>query len=194
MRDVSHPLRRASGFTLSELLITLWILGVIATYTIPKVLSAQQDRRINAIAKEAFGTISQARMRHEAAGLLNSNTNARDLTPYLNYVQVKTTGSIDDRPTGTSINCLSTRPCLVLHSGAILQPLDEYFSGTATTNYIPFTLDPDGVYTGQADSLRIFIYYNGRIVSRNNVLPNSASNVTTIQPVTNGDPAWFSWD
>lgn len=33
------------GFTLAELLIALGILGVIATFTIPKILSAQQDSK-----------------------------------------------------------------------------------------------------------------------------------------------------
>ncbi|MBL8031855.1 MAG: prepilin-type N-terminal cleavage/methylation domain-containing protein [Candidatus Doudnabacteria bacterium] len=48
---------RVKGFTLAELLIALVILGVIATFTIPKVLYANQNTKYNAIAKEAMGTI-----------------------------------------------------------------------------------------------------------------------------------------
>lgn len=48
------------GFTLAELLIALSILGVIATFTIPKVLQSQQNGKYNTMAKEAIATISQA--------------------------------------------------------------------------------------------------------------------------------------
>lgn len=47
--------RTQSGFTLAELLIALTILGVIATFTIPKILTAQQASTYNAIAKETMG-------------------------------------------------------------------------------------------------------------------------------------------
>jgi hypothetical protein len=56
-------------------------------------------------------------------------------------------------------------------------------------------MDPDGVDTGKADSLRIMIYYNGRLVDRNNCLPGSVSSGgTVINPITNGTPDWFSWN
>lgn len=40
------------AFTLAELLIALAILGVIATFTIPKILATQQTQQYNAIAKD----------------------------------------------------------------------------------------------------------------------------------------------
>lgn len=47
------------GFTLAELLIALGILGVIATFTIPKVLSVQQDARKKAVIKEVVAILNQ---------------------------------------------------------------------------------------------------------------------------------------
>lgn len=48
------------AFTLAELLIALGILGVIATFTIPKVLQSQTDARFKVSAKEAVGVVSTA--------------------------------------------------------------------------------------------------------------------------------------
>jgi prepilin-type N-terminal cleavage/methylation domain-containing protein len=187
--------RCMGGFTLAELLISLAILGVIATFTIPKVLNSQQSSRNNAIAKEAMGTIEAAYQQHKLNGQLSSNTTGADLTQYINYVLVSTGINIDDRPGGGgNIGCIGGAwPCLKLHNGAILQPMGDSFGGTSTTNYIPFTLDPDGIYTGAEDSLRIVLYYNGKITSRNNCQTGSVSSVGLCGPMTGGDPAWFSW-
>ena len=53
--------RRSSlGFTLAELLISLAILGVIATFTIPKILTSQQNSQKAAVTKEVIAMISGA--------------------------------------------------------------------------------------------------------------------------------------
>lgn len=49
-----------TGFTLAELLISLAILGLIATFTIPKIMSAQQNNEYSAIAQEDIATLSAA--------------------------------------------------------------------------------------------------------------------------------------
>lgn len=47
------------GFTLSELLIALAILGVIATFTIPKILVAQQEQKKLAVMKETISMLNE---------------------------------------------------------------------------------------------------------------------------------------
>jgi prepilin-type N-terminal cleavage/methylation domain-containing protein len=48
------------GFTLAELLIALTILGEIAAFTIPKIISSQQNGQKRAVTKEMIAMFSAA--------------------------------------------------------------------------------------------------------------------------------------
>lgn len=190
------------GFTLAELLIALAILGVIAVFTIPKVLLAQQDAKSTAIGKEVAGMISGA----YAAYRLNNTTvtsgvTVADLLPYMNYVAIDTATEIDRLHEGTTLTCgASTDRCIRLHNGAILRYTEgQSFAGTATTNAIPFTLDPDGRVTdgttnGPGKSVNIYLYYNGKLRTMGTAEPGTVNSVGTVNPVPAWDPPWFSWD
>ena len=99
-------MRRLNGFTLAELLIALVILGLIATFTIPKVLQSQQNAQYKSSAKEVASMISGA---YQAA--LSTGKNkiyVYDLTPYMNYVAVDTVSQFNDPETlgyGTPGQC-----------------------------------------------------------------------------------------
>ncbi len=54
------PNKGRQGFTLAELLIALAILGLIATFAIPKLLASQQDTKRRAIMQEAISALSAA--------------------------------------------------------------------------------------------------------------------------------------
>lgn len=58
------------GFTLAELLIALAILGVIATFTIPKVLSNQADAKKKAVYRETLATLSDIVYQGQITGAL----------------------------------------------------------------------------------------------------------------------------
>lgn len=59
-------LRNKKGFTLAEVLITLGIIGVVATFTIPVLMNSIQDAQFKTAYKKAFSVASQAWM--SAAG------------------------------------------------------------------------------------------------------------------------------
>jgi prepilin-type N-terminal cleavage/methylation domain-containing protein len=192
--------RSALGFTLAELLIALAILGVIATFTIPKIIVGQQNSSYNAIAKEAAATISAAYQQAKLAGTVSTSTKASDLTPYMNYIKYDTSGTIlDNYQTATFSTCNTFSPCVKLHSGGTLVLYDAAsFSGSNTTNAIWFVFDPDSVYSGTTNgpgkAVDFALYYDGRLSSLARISANTVSADGTRNPNASYDPSWFNWD
>jgi len=190
----------SNGFTLAELLIALSILGVIATFTIPKILQSTSDQTDNSIAKEAVSMVSQAYQAYRLSNTVTSATGFSDLTPYMNYVTVDTLNTvvIDRAYNDTTTACSSTYPCLRLHNGArILYTPADTFGGTGALNSIYFYLDPDGVSnpstTGPGKSVLFFMYYSGRVTTYGTILSNTIAGGGTYNPVPTADPPWFNW-
>jgi prepilin-type N-terminal cleavage/methylation domain-containing protein len=192
----------SSGFTLAELLVALAILGEIATFTIPKVLTASQNQKNNAIARETAAMVSSAYGVYTLQNQYNTTAGIANITQYMNYVAVDTSSSMDTvYGAGGTQNCSTNGgTCLKLHNGAFLQywPAD-YFSGTSSTNGIPFWVDPDGRLTdtsasGTEKSIRFVLYYNGRVTDMQNIVPGTAySNGGALTMGPSASPPWFSW-
>ncbi|HEY9745722.1 MAG TPA: type II secretion system protein [Oculatellaceae cyanobacterium] len=192
------PLTSKSAFTLAELLIALSLLGVIATFTIPKVLQTQQDRRFNAIAKEAAGMISEAYLAYQKEhGTVPTTLVPSQLTPYMNYVAFDTSTVIDNAPGQGTQTCSIQNPCVRLHNGAIIDFRDNnHFGGNATTNAISFHVDPDGQVSPAGSNgyaVHFFLYYNGRLTTKGNLLPGTANSGGTHLANPIWDPTWFQW-
>lgn len=194
--------KRLLGFALVELLIALAILSVVAVFTIPKVILAQQNQANNAKAKEVASIISVALQQLKLRSALTANTRTDDLTPLLNYVNVESGAVVDDFQGNSSASCAADGSgwnCLRLHNGAVFYywPGDQ-FCGTATTNGIPFRVDPDGRYSGTTNgpgkAVSFFLYYDGKITTEGTAFSNtswSCGHVTG--PVPSRDPPWFHW-
>lgn len=185
-----------TGFTLAELLIALAILGIIATFTIPKVLQAQQASHWNTAAKEIAAMASEAFHKHKLEGKLTSATRLSDLTPYMNYIEFDNTSVIDSTVISpNSFSCSSgSWDCLKLASGAIIAHEDNPFGGTTNLHCVRFWVDPNSVYDGgpprsSGRSVLMVIYYNGRLTSRSRMKAGSSC-----LGQANDDPYWFSWD
>ncbi len=196
------------GFTLAELLSALAILGVIATFTIPKVLSAQSQSTYNSLAKEAIGTISGAYAAYSLNNTVTSATTSADLTPYMNYVRVDTSTELDHVQNVSGTTSCAVTPlsgCLMLHGGAALRYSSGCFYGTSSLNIINFYFDPDGRVTGDTGTssttkgLSISLYANGRITTAGGRTTGSltgnavCSGSNAQNPDPAADPSWLSW-
>lgn len=190
---------RVAGFSITELLITLAILGVLATFAVPTLFqtpSSSATSKYNAMANDMAFMIATAYERYKASvGTVASDTTPGAITAYMNYVSVDTTNQIDG--TGTSESnrqCSSSNPCLVLHNGGKLfvgNTNDGNFSGNNTTNAVAFQFDPDGG-VGGGRSIKFMLYYDGYIKTRGAIRTGTRTSNGTYSASATADPEWFS--
>ncbi len=201
--------QKVMGFTLAELLISLAVLGVIATFTIPKVLNGQQDGQWNAIAKETVSMITGAYNAYRLENSPTAQTTIYDFTPYMNYVRVDTSALMDSNGGGTgTAQCGSSADviCLVLHNGGMVRfQGSRCFFGTTDKHSVSIALDPDGKVPGDTGingpgkTVDFWLYFNGRITSSEHLLTDTirgqggCGSAITYQPAAGRDPDWFEW-
>ena len=137
---------KQSGFTLTELLIALVLLGVIASFAIPKVLKATADQRKGAIIREAVSMLEDAYYGNRVEG--DNFATATDLYNYIindiNFIQSGTGdagtafgGAFDTAATACSDNV----GYILLPNGAIIAGLVTDAAG----DYHQICIDVDGV-------------------------------------------------
>jgi prepilin-type N-terminal cleavage/methylation domain-containing protein len=181
------------GFTLAELLIALAILGVIATFTIPKILTSTGTAQFRAVAKEAASIVSGGMQDYMTNYAVTGTSTSANVLSNINYVSSDQTSATT--VTGLPVACAAATPCLVLHNGAYLQYRGaDTFGGTATTNYLGFNLDPDGIKSNSTtDILTFALYYNGKLLTnRDTITGSTGATPLTLVTVTT-TPSWFSW-
>lgn len=195
----------ACGFTLAELLIALAILGVLATFTIPKILATQARSHSNSAAKEIAAAVSAAYNNYKTnLGTPVPSTATLDvIKPYINYLKQDTTSQVQDHPGASGVvwDCSSSSlTCLKLaNGGTVFWFNDQTFNGTGNTNGLTFYFDPDGANIGSivasnpSVSVCFILYYNGKVVDRNNALAGTNNSYWSVGPGSTYNPTWFSW-
>lgn len=125
-------LPRKAGFTLAELLIALGILGVLATFTIPKMISSQQSTQKKAVFQETIATLNEAFV----TGCLQNQITEANFGTYmrsrLNAVKLCSNSMADGCWFGTDLVGQSTTPGVILHNGAVVAGLDDSVGGSGT--------------------------------------------------------------
>jgi prepilin-type N-terminal cleavage/methylation domain-containing protein len=200
------PRIKTNGFSLTELLITLAIMSVIAVFTIPKLLQVTSSN-YNTQAHEVQKMLVQAYTKYK----LNDNTPTSafrfsDITPYINYIRVASGGEVaDNEPTWPGISCSAGwTGCLMLNTGGILQYSTLFsFGGTATTNGIYVLYDPNSqkfsgagvTANGPEKAVEFYLFYDGRVLTTGN-MPTpyyfDGSTITTDPPSAARVPVWWT--
>jgi prepilin-type N-terminal cleavage/methylation domain-containing protein len=197
----------ANGFTLSELLIALGILGLLSVFAIPKVLETMSGNTLEAHKRkgqEAAQLLTGAYARYKADKRVTASTKGVDFLEYLNYVRTDTSGATVDEYYGWgTVACDSSRVCYRLNNGGvfIMDPTEQFAGTDPTGNAVAFLFDPDGKVTAgggvntAGKATRFILHYNGKITTWAEVAPGSAnSNTVSWGAYVVSNPPWFSWD
>lgn len=194
-------MKSAKAFTLAELLIVLMILGVITTFTIPKVLTVQQNQKYNAVTKEAAAAVVEAYMKYKLSNSISAATNLQEhVIPFVNYIKIEPGEWIDQHP-GIAfpfVSCSNAGViCYQLASGAIIYTHEDIskLNGTGTNNAMEFMVDPSGRYEGTENSrsLSFWLYANGRLTTVEHINANTCNGSGCWSAVADGEPDWFRW-
>jgi prepilin-type N-terminal cleavage/methylation domain-containing protein len=192
-------LNAKKGFTLSELLVSLAVLGLIAAFAVPKVLTSVGNSTLIANAKEAISTVSGAyeALKADFNGMLPTTMGLNMQTGIPSKMSFNQRGDYIPGAIGApdqfnivAAPAAATNAVRFANNAVIaFNPADTFFTTTPRTAAIPnaqgrvaFEVDPDGV--GPNKGFSVILGYDGRVF-----IP---SNVALIQPFNGysavGDP------
>jgi prepilin-type N-terminal cleavage/methylation domain-containing protein len=158
---------RDKGFTLSEVLIALLLLGVLAAFAIPKLLQSVQDQQYNTLAKETQAMIVEAFTLYKAQNGDSGQINVDSFLALTNNLGADTTTDLNSLPTlPDNVTCAGgNTTCLRLKSGGVLfYTRGQYFpAGVRPANQVvTIGVDPNG-RRDNVKAIMFRLYASGKI-------------------------------
>ena len=200
------------GFTLSELLIALVLLGIIASLTVPKLLVSLNTKQANTLANDAKLLVSSAYADYAFGNPKPpSSFTLAALLPSLPYAkhlnEAGETVSIDCPPLGTSValGCSGSHPRVATlnpastdyvslrlkNGGVLVLPTSLSLGGRSPLHGLPFVVDYDGKASNRSDSVEFWLYSDGTVRTRQTLVANTVNSGGTFNPVPNADPTFL---
>jgi prepilin-type N-terminal cleavage/methylation domain-containing protein len=181
-----------NGFTMSELLIGLGILGLIAAFSVPKLLNVSNAALANAKVHKAAQAVVNGLERWTQENGRSASTTPADIMSVVQHNGLITDGrTVDWVPTeGTDFQCSLTASlgdryqglCYQMPDGAVLYfiALDYNTFGGNAANALYFGVDPDGITTDDdsnantSNATAFLVYRNGRLRDRGHLKVGNA--------------------
>lgn len=118
------------GFTYTELLMSLFLIGSMTTFAITKILTSYQNHQKLAVVREVVGTLNQVVYMGRVTGELSLENFGSYMRSHINAVKVCPSNSYTegcwDAVIQRDFGDESNQPGLVLHNGATLLGLDDW--------------------------------------------------------------------
>jgi prepilin-type N-terminal cleavage/methylation domain-containing protein len=149
------------GFTLAELLVTLSIIGLIATFTIPKVLYGIEETQSNAVLKDTFATFQQAMYNGWQTGAINHSSTL--MTTY-HYLLANLNYKLACVPNDPKPDCSpSSNYIIELHTGGGLSfsPYDNFGGGSVLHTWFYYKGKAIGSWFNKGTKIETYYRYAG---------------------------------
>ena len=190
---------KRKGFTLVELLIGLAVLGVIATFTIPKMLNLPAQQKALSVSKEAAAFVGEGLLHYKTSNAITASTGMTEIMSFLNTLPRQTTGDIDHKPGLGTLDCsYPGNHCYPLYSGAALFFTTDSnysrFGGVSSDHALLFSIDPDGKVS-DAKAVEFVLYTNGFLRTTGTMKSGTYNGGGgPWVPIASSDPDWFKWN
>lgn len=177
-------------------------MGLIATFTIPKVVTVAQNSDYKTRVQMAAALMVGAYNRYQVDNVVTGTFKAVNLTPYLNYTQFINDSSLTvdgKQNTVQTWTCDGVHPCVRLANGSVISFFQGQIDSVGTSNAIIFIVDPDGkvtdgTTTGPGRAVELYMYVtNGRVADVASIDNPTHCGIDYI-PRTTQLPPWFSWN
>jgi hypothetical protein len=204
-----RPFHLSAVKSWSSFLVILSLVVLFIAMSWPMIIQPFQHYHYNATANEAALMVSRAYHQYRNDHGLRANTDMESLLPYLKRAKREPFGMIDQvlsDPKGVpaKLTCSGVSPyvrCLRLKNGALLMyehnpnTLENGFGfgGYSSRHAITFSLDPDGHYTGEQNTVQFFLMADGRLHTLSDVPPKTQNAYRYYDPIPNTTPRWFRW-
>ncbi len=180
---------KKNGFTLAEVLITLAIIGVVATLTLPALMTNTQEQQAKTAFKKGINTLTEAAQMNQAisgfdyASLSTDSTDDSEAQSLYGLLSTRANINYDDTGSDTtaanSVNNGATNFVIFFRDGSALSYVPE--NAVATSNTTVNTIQTDGLVYG------IAAIYDTNGKTGPNLLSNCQGNSAMTGGSTTGD-------
>ena len=131
-------MQKQSGFTLSEVLLALALLGIVAAFTIPKILQSQADMQRKSVFKDAYDTLGNLIYSGGLSkGYISSGTYASSQASFISYILSNINALRTCPNNSTTEGCWTAPPDIAGESGqpGYVTPSGAVVVGLADLDY-----------------------------------------------------------